>query len=139
MSQGAKEHLKELGSQIDITELLLSYSQRVEKFYEWLLPEIEAHLPVDVQDYLDCRRVVEVHQGRLTYRFLIKTWINQGVDPYKHLPKYLTSEQLKAAETLPNRSPEQVDYIIISCVDTKGICDESLRRTVYEFFNISTS
>jgi hypothetical protein len=138
LSQAAKEHLKELGPQINITELLSSYLQRVEVFYEWLLPEIEAHLPVDVRDCLDCRRAVEVHQARLTYQFLIKTWTNGGVDPYQHLSKYLTSEQLGAAETLPNRSPEQVDYII-GCVDIKGVCDEDLRKTVYELFNVSTS
>jgi hypothetical protein len=32
----------------------------------------------------------------------------------------------------------EVDYII-GCVDTKGVCDEDLRKTVYEFFNVSTS
>jgi hypothetical protein len=118
LSEAAKEHLKELGPQINITELLSSYSERVEVSYEWLLPEIEAHLPVDMQDYLDCRRAVEVHQARLTYQFLIKTWINGGVDPYQHLPKYLTSEQLGAAEPFAGWRKETLKVPCLNIVVT---------------------
>jgi hypothetical protein len=135
LSQAAREHLNQLGTKIDVTELLSAYSQRVEGFYGWLLPEVEAHLPIPVHDYRACRQAVKSHHGRLGYEFLIRTWMNAGVDPYRHLPKHLTSEQLKAVEELPHHSAEQVDYII-SCVDRHGVCNENLRKTAYEFFKV---
>lgn len=138
LSQAAREHLNELGPDIDITELLSAYSQKVEVFYGWLLPEVEAQLPIAVRDYRACRQTIKSHHGRLSYGFLIRTWMNAGVDPYQHLTKHLTSEQLKAMEELPRRSAEQVDYII-SCVDSNGVCDENLRKIVYEFFKVGHS
>jgi hypothetical protein len=135
LSQAARDHLNQMGTKIDVTELLAAYAQKVESFYGWLLPEVEAHLPIAVQDYRACRQAVKSHHSKLSYEFLIRTWINAGVDPYQHLPKHLTSEQLKAAQELPHRSAGQVDFII-SCVDRHGVCNDSLRNTVYEFFKV---
>jgi hypothetical protein len=135
LSSAAREHLKQLGSTIDVTELLSAYSQKVEGFYGWLLPEVETHLPIAVQDYRACRQAVKSHHSKLSYEFLIRTWMQAGVDPYQHLAKHLTSEQLKAMAELSHRSAEQIDYII-SCMDQQGVCDESLRKTVYEFFKV---
>ncbi len=136
LSEAARKHLDSLGSKIDVTDLLSAYSKKVEGFYNWLLPEVEVHLPVAVKDYRACGQAVKTHHGRLSYEFLIRTWIGGGVDPYQHLPKHLTSEQLETMEELPHRSTEQVDYII-SCVDRHRVCDESLRKTVYEFFKVA--
>jgi hypothetical protein len=137
LSQAAREHLEQLGPKIDVTALLSAYSQRVENFYGWFLSEVMANLPISVTDYRSCRQAVKTHHGRLSYEFLIRTWMNAGVDPYEHLPKHLTSEQLKAMEVLPHRTAGQVDYIV-ACVDRQGVCDESLRKTVYEFFKVGT-
>ncbi len=135
LSPAAREHLDSLAPKIDITELLSAYSKKVEGFYNWLLPEVEAHLPVAVKDYRACRRAVKSHHARLSYEFLIRTWMGAGVDPYQHLPKHLTLEQLKTMEELPHRSTKQVDYII-SRVDRHKVCNESPRKTVYEFFKV---
>jgi hypothetical protein len=135
LSESARKHLCSLGTKIDVTELLLAYSKKVDGFYNWLLPEVEAHLPAAVKDYRACRQAVKEHHGRLGYEFLVRIWIGAGVEPYQHLPKYLTSEQLEAVGTLPHRSTAQVDYII-SCVDRHKVCDQSLRKTVYEFFKV---
>jgi hypothetical protein len=137
LSPTAQEHLRQLGPKIDVTELLSGYSQKVEGFYGWLLPEVESHLPIAVQDYRACRQAVKSCHGRLSYEFLIRTWMNAGVDPYQHLHKHLTSEQLKTIEGLPPRSAEQVDYII-SCVDRHCVCNDDLRKTIYEFFKVGT-
>jgi len=135
LSQAAREYLNQLGPKVDVTELLSAYSQKVEVFYGWLLPQMEAQLPIAVQDYRACRQAIKSHHGGLSYEFLIRTWMNAGVDPYQHLPKHLSSEQLKEMEELPHRSSQQVDYVI-SCVDSNGVCDENLRKTVYEFFKV---
>jgi hypothetical protein len=124
-----------LGETCDVTALLSGYSERLETFYGWMLTEIESHLPVEVRDYRACRHAVKSRHGGLSYQFLIGLWMQAGADPYEYLPKHLTSEQLQKIETLPHRSPEQVDYII-SCVDRDGLCDEHLRELVYRFFKV---
>lgn len=135
LSLPAREHLVSLGAKIDITDLLSAYSHKVETFYGWLLPQVEANLPLSVGDYRACRQAVRSRHGQLSYGSLIKSWMNAGVNPYDHLPKHLTSEQLSVVEKLPHRSVDQVNYII-GCVDRNGVCDEVLRKSVYEFFKV---
>ena len=136
LSQAAREHLDQVGPKIDVTALLSAYSQKIENFYGWFLSEVAAHLPLSVSDYRSCRQAVKTHHGRLSYEFLIRTWMNAGVDPYQHLSKHLTPEELKAMEALPHRSAGQVDFIV-ACVDRQGVCNENLRKTIYEFFKVA--
>jgi hypothetical protein len=136
LSRAAQEHLNHLGSTCDVTELLSGYSASVEKFYSWLLPELDSHLPPVVKDYRACYRAVKTHHGRSSYRLLLGLWMQSGVDPYEHLSKHLSSEHLQTVKMLPHRSPEQVDYII-SCVDRDGLCDAQLREIIYRFFKVS--
>jgi hypothetical protein len=135
LSPEASQHAATLGENIDITDLLSRYAEKIETFYGWLLPEIESNLPLAVVDYRVCKREVKVHQVRATYNFFFKSWISGGVDAYEHLSKHLTSEQLEAVSALRHRSTEQVDYII-ACVDRDAVCDESLRQLAYELFKV---
>ena len=56
LSSVAREYLDRLGSTCDVTKLLCGYSEKVEQFYAWLLPEVEEHLPLEVKDYRNCPR-----------------------------------------------------------------------------------
>jgi len=138
LSSAAREHLNRLGTTCDVTELLRGYSEKVDQFYAWLLTEVESHLPLEVSDYRACRRAVKRQHGRLSYEVMIGLWTQAGPDPYQHLPKLLTSEQLKQMEDLPHRSPRQVDYII-SCLDKDEVCDDHLRAIIYKFFTVPSS
>ncbi len=133
ISAPAKRFLSRQNGKLDVTETFSRYAGRVERFYGWLLPALNKALPQCVREYRQCRALANAQRARLMYRFLISTWIQNGVDPYSHLPKHLDSEQLSAALKLPFRSAEQVDYII-SCIDHDGICDAGLRTLVHRFF-----
>ena len=63
--------------------------------------------------------------------------LNQPPDPYKHLDRHLTPEQIAEVYSLPMRSQKQVDMIIDS-IDKDGACDEELRRLAYELFRRTT-
>jgi hypothetical protein len=76
-----------------------------------------------------------ITRGRAT-KLLLGLWQQAKADPYEHLPKHLTGEQLTKALELPQRSKGQVDYII-SCVDRDSVCDEELRQLVYRFFKVA--
>jgi hypothetical protein len=135
LNSAAREHLDRLGTTCGVTELLRGYAQKVDLFYGWLLSEVESHLPLEIRDYRACRKAVKRQHGRLGYEFMIGLWTQASADPYQHLSKLLTSEQMKEMETLPHRSPEQVDYVI-ACLDKDGLCDDHLRAVVYKFFNV---
>jgi hypothetical protein len=136
LSSVAREYLDRLGSTCDVTELLDGYSEKVERFYAWFLPEVEEHLPLEVKDYRNCRKTVKHQHARLGYKIMIGLWTQAGADPYQHLPKLLTAEQMKEMQALPHRSSKQVDYII-SCLDKDGVCDDHLRIVVYRFFKVN--
>jgi hypothetical protein len=138
LSNASREYLDHLGSTCDVTKLLQGYSERVDRFYRWLLPEVESHLPQEVMDYRACLRAVKRRHGNLSYEVMIGLWTQTGADPYQHLSKLLTSEQVKEMEALPHRSSQQVDYII-SCLDNDQVCDDHLRAIVYKFFNVNSS
>jgi hypothetical protein len=61
-----------------------------------------------------------------------------GADPYQHLSKHLTAEQVNEREALSHRSPQHVDYVI-GCLDRDGLCDDHLRAIVYKFLSVSAS
>jgi hypothetical protein len=122
---------------VDVSELLSGYAKRVDRFYGWLLPELEQHLPDPVKDFRHCRDTVKRHRARLSCKLMLELWIQAKADPYIHLPKYLTSEQLAIASSLPHRSTTQVDYII-SCVDRTSLCDEELRARVHQLFKVAS-
>ena len=136
LSAAAKKCLITLGETIDVFELLSRYAERVDQFYGWLLPQVEQHLPEAVRGFRNCRYTVKRHHGRQSYKLMLALWMQGNVDPYAHLPKHLTSEELAAALSLPHQSPVQVDYII-SCVDRTSICDEELRKLVYRLFKVT--
>jgi hypothetical protein len=138
LNSAAREHLNRLGATCDVTELLRGYSEKLDQFYAWLLFEAESHLPFEVSDFRACRKAVKHQHARLSYEVMIGLWTQAGADPYQHLTRHLSSEQLKEMDALPHRSPQQVDYVI-SCLDKDEVCDDHLRAIVYKFFDVSAS
>jgi len=138
LSAKARAYLDQLGPTCDVMELLRGYSEKLEEFYAWLLNAVEEHLPMKVKDYEACRKAVKWQHGKLSYEAMIGLWTQAGADPYDHLSKHLTTEQMKQAGTLPHRSSQQVDFII-GCFDKDGICDDHLRSVIYKFFKVVDS
>lgn len=136
-NSAAREYLDQLGPNCDVTDLLKRYANKVNDFYGWFLRAINAHLPLEVVDYRTCLRAIEVDHGRRSYEVWIGLWEQAGADPYAHLHKHLTPQQLEVMEAMPHRSPVQVDYVI-QCLDKKSVCDDQLRNIVYRFFKVET-
>ena len=135
LNRAAREHLGHLGKTCDVTELLRGYAEKVDLFYAWLSSEIESRLPLAISDYRACRKAVKRHHGRSSYELMIGFWMQASADPYQHLSKHLTAEQMKDMEALQHRSPQQVDFVI-ACLDRDGLCDDHLREVVYKFFGV---
>jgi hypothetical protein len=117
---------------IDVRCLFESYDKSVQRFYAWLMPEIEAHLPPEVSDYRRCIRERRAFAARSWYRILLAQ-VTPDTDLYSHLPTYLTPAELVEIDALPRRSKQQIDRII-ELIDEYGACDAELRVLIYKAF-----
>ncbi len=98
------------------------------------MPEIEARLPAEAQDYRRSIRARRANSARCWYRILFAQVVKPETDLYGHLQKYLTLEELKEIDALPHRSKQQIDRIEI--VDEYGACDDELESLVYKAFSL---
>lgn len=129
-------YIKNSGEKIDIAELFQSYGRRVNEFQEWFSSAIEENLPSEVLDYRRCCQTKKRRDTRQYYRMFLNVWLQNGVNPYDHLEKYLTPRQLQEVHALPMRSKEQIDRII-SFTDEHGACDDEIRALVYQLFEVT--
>jgi hypothetical protein len=132
----AKQFILEADEHIYVRSLFTEYERRVEEFYDWYLPAAEQTLPVDSFDHQRCCDILKRHQARQGYSFLISVCLQKNnFDSYAHLTNFFDETQLNAIFALPNHSTQQVD-LIISLLDQNKICDDALRRQVYQLFKV---
>jgi len=66
---------------------------------------------------------------------MLRNWLtwSRPPNPYNHLDRYLTTEQLEEVYALAMGFEQQVDRII-EFIDTDTACDDELRDLAYQFF-----
>jgi hypothetical protein len=100
--------------------------------------ELESPALVALRDYDDllCRKVNA--DQLMFWKAMMGNWLlwKSPPDPHKHLPTYLTPEQLEEVYKLPRNSRAQVD-LVIRYMDTHNAVDEALRQQAYELFERS--
>lgn len=62
--------------------------------------------------------------------------IKNGVDPYVHLVRYFTEDELHRARCFDDHSKAQVDYLI-ALRDPIGLCSDALRGELYKIFKVA--
>jgi hypothetical protein len=129
-------YIRTAPEKIDLKLVFLEYKARVVGFHSWFSAALETHAYENTRDYDRC-----VMENR---RFATRTWWNAMLgnwlrnwkvppNPYNHLAKYLSPQQLDEIYKLPMRSIKQVDKVI-EYVDTDGACDDHIREQTYELF-----
>jgi hypothetical protein len=90
---------------------------------------------VALRDYERCCNENRYHAARLMWKGLVKNWLAwpEPPNPYDHLKRYLTPEQLQQVYELPMGSKAQVDQVL-ERVDQEHACDIELRELAYELF-----
>lgn len=133
----ASQWLAGIGDEIDVRTLCDDYQQRVVSFYNWFSTEIEGHLTEAVKDYRTHWNAHMKRSVQMEWRLLLDIFskAKQRIDPYHHLGKYLTHEEIGEVHRLPMRSKEQVNYII-SRVDEWGACNDEIRNAAYRLFGV---
>jgi len=135
-NERALRSIETMVDEIDVKVPSTEYRQRVANFYCWFFERVQQDMPPLVSDYRRCWNEHEIRSSRMNWSALLHIILEQKVDPYKHLPKYLTPPELDQAMSFVMRSREQVDFII-SVVDERGACTDEIRAGVYRLFGVT--
>ncbi|MBI5683124.1 MAG: hypothetical protein HZC45_08190 [Deltaproteobacteria bacterium] len=121
---------------IDVENLFDVYSGEVRKFHNWLRVSLLNKYGDIISEYLRYLRVIKGFDSENYWNILIHQVIPQkNIDPYIYLDQYLTEDELEDVFSLPYRSKEQVDRII-ELVDSYKICNDSMRKDIYEICKV---
>lgn len=130
----ALEYVRGSGVRMDVHEVFKRYLITVKSFYDWLFKQMD--MSSDYVDYRHCVIERKKTLKRQTFSLFITEWTKGGVDPYEHLDKYLSDDDIAHIKTLPHRSQQQVDKII-ELADEEGACNDDLREKIYQLFKVS--
>src|SRR3546814_10763531 len=127
-------YLENAPATIDVKSIYEEYFVRARAFHGWFRGTLEADPPLELQDFERCLKANSDLAARTAWKALLGNWLNwdKPPNPYDHLPRMLTAEQLDEVMCLPRKSEQQVDRII-AFLDN-GACDDELRQGAYELF-----
>jgi hypothetical protein len=132
----ARGYLAGGAEKVDVRAIAQAYYPRVHALYDWLLGEAEKDPPAEVYDYRRCWNAHRQRAARMTWRFFLTQFLNQKIDPYKYLERYLTPAEIEDANRLPQHSREQADFVI-RIVDEHSACDDEIRELAYKLFGVT--
>ena len=138
VSAPIKQYLASAPERIDLRQVFDEYRRRAREFHSWFSAEIQRCAPESLTDFERCQREVKNSAIRMTWKAILGNWLNWPThpNPYKHLKKYLTPDQMVEVYKLPMRSPEQVDKVV-EYIDQDGACDDELRGLAVALFRRS--
>jgi hypothetical protein len=134
-SAGVSRFLAGSEDRIDLRLIFNTYRERARNFHAWFSAELGGPAFDALRDYERCCSEGRHHAARLMWKGLVKNWLAWSAppNPYDHLKRYLTPEQLQQVYEMPMDSTGQVDKVI-EFVDRENVCDVELRELAYELF-----
>ena len=136
INKPGRDYLDNAPEKIDVRSTYQEYSQRARAFHAWFKGELEGQPPDELRDFERCLNANQNNATRNWWRMLLVNWLRnwkKPLNPYEHLDKFLTPEQIDEIERLPRKSRQQVDKVI-EFVDESGACDDEIRELAYELF-----
>ena len=124
---------------IDLKKVFEDYRRRVAEFHAWFGEALASDSLIELRD---CERCVQENKNfgaRTSWKAMLGYWLNwkEPPNPYDHLCRYLTPDQIAEVYRLPMQSEEQVDKVI-EFLDTDHACDADLRNMAYRLFRRAT-
>jgi len=121
---------------IDLKLLFESYAESVGTFQQWFIMEIEKSQEDQLAEYRSYDKLLKSFAWKSFWELMLgQVVIRNGIDPYQHLDKHLTPDEIAEVLAMPKYSRQQVDRII-EIVDEKGLVDEELRDLAYRAFKV---
>jgi hypothetical protein len=130
-----RAYLEASSEPIDLKALFEEYQRRVAQFHDWYGNELASEALIAVHDYERCLRENKKFAARAFLKAMLGSWLRWKAppNPYDHLHRFASAEQIAEIYRLPAQSEEQVNKVI-ECVDLDRICDEDLRKMIYDLF-----
>jgi hypothetical protein len=135
INKPGRVYLDKAPAKIDVRCTYEDYLRRARGFHGWFRGLLESQPPAELQDFERCLKANSDMAERTWWKALLGNWLNWDIppNPYDHLARFLTAEQLEEVNRLPKKSQQQVDKIV-ALVDDNGACDDELRQRAYELF-----
>ncbi len=133
INKQARTYLDNTDTDVNISATYTKYAHQVTEFYSWLFNELDNSADSAIIDYKHVHGLILAQSFRQQMNLLINIATSNKIDPYKHLDKHLTDEQIAFILSLPKHSKHQIDTII-ELIDTEGYCDAQLRNAAYKLF-----
>ena len=133
-SQKSKLLIDKSETGIDVADLFIKYKEVVIKFNSCLQRKIAKKSWQDLIDYRKYERYMDCLSLKSLYSLLITIASNNNIDPYSHLTKHLSDDEIELITIFPKGSREQIDRII-DLADDYGAIDEEMRQIIYKHFS----
>lgn len=124
---------------LDLKVVFGEYRGRAARFNAWFGEQLGANSLVGLRDYERCITENTKRSARQYWHLMLTSWLNakKPPNPYNHLTRFLTPEQIAEVYALPAQSDEQID-LAIKYGDHDGLCDDSLRSQIHRLFKLGT-
>jgi hypothetical protein len=137
INDSGKNYLDNTSGEIDLRCVYVEYAKRASAFHTWLQSELDDRPSAELADIRRCFRANRIATSQTSWNLFLGNWLRnwkKPPNPYDHLHRFLSPDQLHQVMSLPRKSKEQVD-LIISLIDKEGACNEEIRELVYELFD----
>jgi len=88
---------------------------------------------VGFREVVRCTQAIASAGHVMSVGILLQGAKQRGTDPYAHLAKHFTKEEMERIQCFPSRSREQVDFMI-ALRDPLGFCATDLLENLYDVF-----
>lgn len=133
-SSNAKKYIQDVGKNVDIYEMLITYKKQAQKYYAWHKGTVIEQHSQALQQYFEYTKIHEGLRQYLKWNMLL-SHAPTNANPYQYLAKYLSPSQIESVLSYPKHSEQQVDALI-RAVDTYQICDTNLKAKLMKIFSV---
>lgn len=119
---------------LDIMAIITEYHDMAEKFYNRYTSACGLIEDIGFQEINRCREAIDITRAVFSLGMLMQNAKQNGINPYGHIRRYFTPEELQRIYCFEHRSKAQVDYMLL-LRDPLGLTDESFRRSLYDLFD----
>ncbi len=128
----AKQFLKR-SEELDVLEVINQYHRMASELFHAYGSASGTTHTVGFREIMRCTQAITSAGQVNSMGILLQAAKQRETDPYAHLAKHFTKEELERIQCFPSRSREQVDFMI-ALRDPLGFCDDNLREKLYEIF-----
>lgn len=130
----SREYINNHPDGIDVLDLFGGYLEEVDEVYDWFGREFARSAGPEFDEHVRLEKRLRSEELWAFWRIILEQ-VLKDADPYPYLPTYLSEDELREVNGLPQRSAEQVDAII-RLLDPHDCCDARLRKLAYRKFDV---